>query len=177
MFHFDLDNCHKLLNKYTLWFHNPNDTNWQIDSYHKIITFTTIEEFWTITNYLKSDLIEKGMFFLMKEDIEPIWEDLNNITGGCISFKIDNMDSQNVWIDLMVHLISNNLDIGINGISISPKKKFNIVKIWTNSIVDIDNYTFPDSLSICKSPALFNANEDNVQKDKGKINYYKQRET
>ena len=49
-----LDNCHKLLNKYTLWFHNPNDTNWQIDSYHKIITFTTIEEFWTITNYLKS---------------------------------------------------------------------------------------------------------------------------
>ena len=64
-----------------------------------------------------------------------------------------------------------------NSYLITPKKKFNIVKIWTNSIVDIDNYTFPDSLSICKSPALFNANEDNVQKDKGKINYYKQRET
>ena len=32
-------NIHELKNEYTLWYHNPNDTNWSQDSYHQILTF------------------------------------------------------------------------------------------------------------------------------------------
>ena len=47
-----LDECMPLGQKYTLWFHNPNDINWKIDSYHKIITFSTAEEYWRAAEHL-----------------------------------------------------------------------------------------------------------------------------
>jgi hypothetical protein len=170
-----LDECMPLGQKYTLWFHNPNDINWKIDSYHKIITFSTAEEYWRAAEHLSSKLVEKGMIFLMKEGIEPTWEDKMNMSGGCISFKIANNDSCKVWINLMAHLVSSNLENHANGVSISPKKNFNIVKIWTNSVVNISSYTFPKTLIIHNEDAIFNANKDNIQKDNEKMTYYEER--
>ena len=74
-----IDKCHKLDQTFTLWFHNPNDVNWDISSYHEILNFSTVEEFWTLFNLISSNLVENGMLFLMKEDINPIWEDEHNI--------------------------------------------------------------------------------------------------
>ena len=37
-------NFHTLSDKWTLWAHLPHDTNWNIDSYHDILTFNTVEE-------------------------------------------------------------------------------------------------------------------------------------
>ena len=85
-----LEKCIKLEQKYTLWFHNPNDINWKIDSYHKILTFSTAEEYWSMIKFLPQKIIEKGMLFLMIDGIEPTWEDKHNMSGGCISFKINN---------------------------------------------------------------------------------------
>jgi hypothetical protein len=58
--------------------------------------------------------------------------------GGCWSFKITKGDLYNVWLNLSLYLcgeslISNkkNFDL-LNGISISPKKNFCIVKIWNS---------------------------------------------
>ena len=169
-----LDNCLKLDNKFTLWFHNPNDTNWAIDSYHQILTFSTVEEFWVLSKSLSSSLIEKCMFFLMKEGIEPIWEDPENLNGCCISFKIDKADCYSVWEDLTIHLITNSLNGKINGASVSPKKLFNITKIWTGELVETEDYKTPRSSKLHGKPSIVNANSSNIQKDKEKINYYKQ---
>ena len=77
----------RLFNKFVLWYHAPNNKDWSLSSYEKIITYDTIEKYWHFSNDLNINIISNGMFFLMKEGINPIWEDLQNIEGGCVSLK------------------------------------------------------------------------------------------
>ena len=72
----------------------------------------------------------------MREGIDPIWEDKRNRDGGCFSYKISNKNVLNVWKELSYILsgetISNDHKFvqNVNGITISPKKAFCIIKIW-----------------------------------------------
>ena len=124
-----LKDCSLLNNEYSFWFHNPNDTNWSIESYHEILHFTTIEEFWVLMESIKKEYVENGMFFMMRDSTKPIWEDDQNCMGGCWSYKVDKKDVYRVWIELSAKIIAEdtvddeNWDL-INGISISPKKTF-----------------------------------------------------
>ena len=64
-------------------------------------------------------------FFLMKDNVNPIWEDENNINGGCWSFKIHSSQSQDLWDDLSTYLVTENLSLKANyitGLSICLKK-------------------------------------------------------
>ena len=76
----------------------------------------------------------------MKEGINPIWEDEKELQGGCFSFKVVNKQVVPVWNTLMQLItgetISNNNDFidKINGITISPKKSFCILKIWMSNV-------------------------------------------
>ena len=74
------------------------------------------------------------MLFLMRENIFPTWEDINNKNGACFSFKIPKKFILNEWNQLLLKCITENIDNNnynnINGISISPKKEYNIIKIW-----------------------------------------------
>ena len=56
--------CKPLTNTFTFWFHNPNDTNWGIDSYHEILNFSTIEEFWVLYELVKNEK-QTNFFFLV----------------------------------------------------------------------------------------------------------------
>ena len=72
-------------------------------------------------------MLNSGMFFIMKEGIYPLWEDNQNINGGCWSYKIIKKDAYKAWVQLAVSLIGESLSTEtnfINGISISPKKGF-----------------------------------------------------
>ena len=75
---------------WVLWFHNVNDSNWEQDSYEKLCEVQSIKDFWELFNTISN--INAGMFFLMKEDIFPRWEDINNIDGGFWSFRIMKKD-------------------------------------------------------------------------------------
>ena len=76
------------------------------------------------------------MLFIMRDNIKPMWEADENKEGGSMSFKIYKKDIYDAWIQLVINLISENLlkeskhFNKINGISISPKKTFSIMKIW-----------------------------------------------
>ena len=157
-----------LFNNFILWYHAPNDKDWGLSSYKKVITYDTIEKYWHFSNDLNTNIITNGMFFLMKEGINPIWEDLQNIEGGCVSIKNSKEDSYNLWNLLSVFLLSNNLTNNINGISISPKKNFNIVKIWFNEKIDYKEYKFPEELKINNTNFLFRIHKMNIEKDKFK---------
>ncbi len=137
----ELSNDHFLNDNWILYFHDPFDSNWSKDSYKEICRIDTIEKFWQITSLLE-DKIEIGMFFLFREHIFPLWDDSYNAEGGALSMKILKIDGFQCWIDTAVKLLSENLlkdDINkelteeINGISISPKKTFCIIKIWVKS--------------------------------------------
>lgn len=126
---------HKLNSKWVIWYHDPENKSWDLKSYKEIYSFDTIEHFWSFHNLVDNEIISNGMFFIMKKNIKPLWEDTKNINGGCWSYKIIKKDALETWINLSVELIRDSLSPHsnfINGISISPKKGFSILKIWNN---------------------------------------------
>lgn len=131
-----MDNFHNLNNRWCLWAHLPHNTDWSMPSYIKIETFSTMENAISVTETLPSVLIENCMLFIMKEGIRPMWEDPRNRNGGCFSYKVLNKNACKVWKDLTYVVIgqtvSENADFVncVNGITISPKKNFCIIKIW-----------------------------------------------
>ena len=147
----------KLNSNYKLYFHDPNSYNWKQDSYLSLCQIAFIEEFWAINSLIESK-INLGMFFLMKENIFPLWDSKDNINGGSFSFKILKTEVVNYWNQICSLLLSenfikkdNNLIINyLNGISISPKKNFCIIKIWLkeNNILNenniLDYFNVPD---------------------------------
>jgi translation initiation factor 4E len=120
---------------WSLYFHDPYDMNWDGNSYKFISTISSVEDF---TNIYKTfnDLWSRGMFFIMREHITPRWEDENNRDGGCFSFKILKNDLESKWFEICSMILGESLGINdivsenINGISISPKKNYHIVRIW-----------------------------------------------
>ena len=161
-------NTYQLKNEYTLWYHNPNDTNWSQDSYHQILTFTNLDEFWILDYYIGQQMIEDGMFFVMRGDVLPIWETDDNKDGGYISWKVDKKNSYNYWIETIGYMVTNtfDLDTKINGISISPKKNFNIIKLWFNQPIEINNYTLPESFKLNKFDNIFKLHQVYLEKEK-----------
>ena len=148
----ELNNFHLLSDKWVLFAHLPHDTNWSLNSYKKIQTFESVEDVLDVYNILPDKLIKNCMLFLMKEGINPTWEDKNNRNGGCFSFKIETKIITQVWNEISFLLLGSTLSKDdnmlkhINGITISPKKSFNILKIWLkdcsyqnpNLIIDIN---------------------------------------
>lgn len=127
---------HKLYDNWTLWAHLPHDTNWELSSYIKIFNMETLEEAIAILEKIPDIMIKNCMLFIMRKDIKPIWEDDANMNGGCFSYKIPNKSIKDVWKNLSYTIISESLindeklQLLINGITISPKKNFCIIKIW-----------------------------------------------
>ena len=133
-----IDNLHYLKNKWTLWSHLPNDTDWCLNSYKNIINFDTVESILTLYENLPENIIKYCMLFIMKEGITPVWEDKHNRDGGCFSFKSNNKNVYTAWKNLSFYLVGNSLSENdelmknITGITISPKQSFCIIKIWVN---------------------------------------------
>jgi len=151
---------HSLNSKWTLWFHKCDDNKWDFDSYNKLSSFDNIEDFSIISNAFDEIHIENSMLFLMRKDIKPMWEAEENITGGCISFKIYKKSIYDSWNQLTYFLIGENIlkeekdHLKVNGISISPKKTFSILKIWfsdkninnTNLLNVMDKFKYEDAI-------------------------------
>lgn len=129
-------NYHLLKTQWNLWAHLPHDTDWSINSYKNICKLTTVEETVAIYETIPEILVKNCMLFVMKAGIMPIWEDSHNRDGGCFSYKIPNKNVYEVWRDLTYVLVGDTISENklflnnVNGITISPKKNFCIVKIW-----------------------------------------------
>jgi hypothetical protein len=127
---------HELSDIWTLWAHLPHNIDWSIKSYINICDFRTVEETIAITESLPDVLIENCMLFIMRKGIKPIWEDPKNRNGGCFSYKVINKYVAKVWKELTYVMVGNTISKDnnyikcINGITISPKKNFCIIKIW-----------------------------------------------
>ena len=130
---------HGLYDKWTLWAHLPHDTDWTLKSYKQIFDFDTVEQAITLTETLPEKLIKNCMLFIMRNGIQPTWEDPKNSAGGCFSYKINNKVVKEAWSALTYRLVGETLTEDrslhtiINGVTISPKKNFCIIKIWTNT--------------------------------------------
>ena len=125
-------NEYKLNNKWTLWYHSLKNKNWDNNSYVKVVEIKSLLDYQLLKDVMRINHLQNGMFFLMKGDIFPTWEDPKNRMGGCISFKYDN-NILNEWLKILLLCINEELsdyNKEINGLSIAPKKEFNILKLW-----------------------------------------------
>ena len=124
----------ELNNQWELWYHSITDNNWGKNSYQNISQINNLYDYRYIIDTFEQDHYQNGMFFCMKKDIFPNWEDPDNRSGGCLSFKVSSTKIIEEWNQLLLKCISENIlneqHEEINGISISPKKEFNIIKIW-----------------------------------------------
>tara|TARA_B110000211_G_C14093141_1_gene560676 strand:+ start:14368 stop:14775 length:408 start_codon:yes stop_codon:yes gene_type:complete len=113
--------------------------------------------------------------------IEPRWEDVHNKRGGYWSFKIENNVAVKSWDVLSKFLIGETLCDNhsiINGISISPKKQFCIIKIWNNDAECRDVALLSDEIK-----TVFNIHEvkysshiTNIKRDSSKIKRHHNRQ-
>ena len=121
-------------NNWNLWYHHEKD-NWTIAGYKMIYTVGTIADFWKLyNNWNKIGGLNNKHFFIIKDNITPIWEDPSNLHGGCWSFKIFSYQSPELWEDLSVYLVGGELSSDsddIVGLSICLKKNnYSVIKIW-----------------------------------------------
>ena len=153
------DTKYKLYDKWNLYYHLPDNKNWDLSSYTIILNkLNTIEEVVTINCKMGGHIIVNTMLFLMRDGITPRWEDERNRNGGCFSFKVSNKNADQVWKNLFYltcgECLLKKSNECVNGITISPKKHFCIVKIWLdntqiqdpNMIVPIDNVSIQGCL-------------------------------
>ena len=131
---------HILSCKWNLYYHLQSDSNWKQDSYKIIMKeIDSVESIVSINEIIPEYLLYNCMFFCMKTGITPMWEDVNNRDGGCFSYRVSNSDVSIAWQKLLCAMCGNSLcnnskyESHINGITISPKKRFSVIKIWMNT--------------------------------------------
>lgn len=164
-----MDNELFLNDIWDVYFHNPFDNNWNNESYERISTISSVNQFWSNMNHMKKNT-HKGIFFIMRQDIFPCWDDPNNIKGGCLSIKILKDNVYEIWEELCIKLLGetllkpefrHNWNL-INGISTSPKKHFCIIKIWIKDEILASREFFNISAT---GEILYKSNMDNIHQD------------
>ena len=130
---------HPLKNKWNLWAHLPQDSDWSVKSYRLISSIKTLEDSIVMTETTPDPLIKACMLFVMKDGIAPMWEDPKNRNGGSFSYKVSNKNVCEVWRELNYVLVGETISNTssfvncVTGITISPKKNFCIIKIWMSN--------------------------------------------
>jgi hypothetical protein len=142
---------HDLHGKWNLYYHLPNDKSWDLSSYKPIMeNIDSVEKLIALNEIVSENVVKHCMLFVMRSGITPMWEDPENRNGGCFSFKVANKQVHSVWKTLFYALcgetLSNDTKYSeyFNGITISPKKNFCIVKVWIkNCLVQDPNILIP----------------------------------
>jgi len=140
------------MDSWTLWYHDPTNSDYSLESYIKIAEMTDVATFWTIVDAISTDAWSSGMFFFMKTGYRPLWDAPENDKGGAWSKKVDASDTHNVFVDCMVHCLAetflkSNNDV-IAGVTLSPKGHFHIIKVWNTTTAVSDRRLFSPTLKM-----------------------------
>jgi len=168
----------KLSNYYRVLGHHNEDKSWDYISYYNI---TMLNKWGDVSSFLNTLNTVKGEcsytdfdIFIMKNEISPMWEDLENRNGSICSIKIDSLkDGYEILKRILVSICNNTLLIfspdtwnTINGISFSPKLIDNtreenycvIIKLWFKlnyiQFGNVDKYINPDINNLIKKYSI-----------------------
>lgn len=135
-----------------LWYHDPNNSDYSLDSYIKIAVISDVATFWSVFEAISTEAWNSGMFFFMKEGYRPLWDAPENDKGGAWSKKVDASETHAVFLDCMVHCLAekflkSNNEIVV-GVTLSPKGNFHIIKIWNTTATISDRKLFSPSLKM-----------------------------
>ena len=146
------DGTHKLADHWVLWSHAHDNNGWRLQDYRKHCVISTVESFWGIWNAMPS-MINRDMWFLIREGIPPQWEAPINKQGGAFKFRVQGPDVDNTWLTLAIHLLSENMCLApsdaelISGISVSPKKGgYCTISVWNLDSTRTERAIFPANI-------------------------------
>ena len=127
---------HPLQDKWIIWGHEINNSDWSIESYKKIYEFDTIEDYWKFFKNIHH--FKDFMLFIMRGDILPIYEDKMCENGGYYSYVVPVRNLTDSIERLMTRMIGETLTdtelFGeIIGMSVSPKGQKATIKIWNKN--------------------------------------------
>jgi len=142
-----------LSHNWEIYYHSATDMDWSLSKYEKIAGITSLHDMMAVMENIPENIIKYGMLFFMKHGIKPIYEDSRNKNGGYFSFKIYNKYVVTLWKQIVYSLCGDSIMKEkemmkyVNGVSISPKRNFCILKIWMENasnqnpetIIDIPN--------------------------------------
>jgi hypothetical protein len=139
----------KLQYSWILWYHDPDNKDYSLESYVSVADIGTPQQFWTVVDSISKEAWESGMFFFMRRGFKPLWDVPENEAGGAWSKKVESSHAYTTFIDLMVNCIANEFLIHrketLVGITISPKGPASIIKIWnTTTTVSENSYINPN---------------------------------
>lgn len=120
----------KLDCKWILWYHDNNNDDWSIDGYQQIIEIDTLEDFWLTFNKIRDFSV--GMFFLMREGCLPIWETYDGQVHF-VKYRSNHKFYYGQWLNLCKAAIGETVTNDpkkIIGVSVSPKMKNIVIRIW-----------------------------------------------
>ena len=72
--------------------HKLNDNSWKNNSYKNIFEINNLYDYIYLKNICTIQSLQNTMFFLMRKDIFPTWEDPDNRDGCSASFKVPLKD-------------------------------------------------------------------------------------
>lgn len=155
-----------LLGKWNLFYHLPQDKSWDLASYKLIMSnIHTAKDVVALVENVPINVTKYCMLFAMRAGITPMWEDPKNRNGGCFSFKVMNKQVVDAWKMLFYAMCGETLCVNpkhnqlINGITISPKKNFCIVKIWLSDCTMQDPEQIIPITGLQKQGCLFKKHE------------------
>ena len=132
---------------WTLYFHSPEETKWTLNTFISLGAMKNWRDFWTVIDTLKIESLSDGMFFMMRDPSPPLWESHQHIRGGCYSFRCQKKDAHDIYLNHIIAAMLGSLgahpENRINGISISPKRGFNIIKVWNT---DAQKFNHPSNI-------------------------------
>jgi len=130
----------KFNSEYNLWYHHELN-NWRVEGYRKIFHIKNVKDFWDLHNNIDCiGGITNQHFFLMKDNVLPIWEDTANRNGGSWSIKLNDISNAlNVWLKLAMLMVGETIVKDekhrvsklVVGLSINLRNQNTcIIKIW-----------------------------------------------
>lgn len=118
---------------WNVWYHSSKNSSWSNQSYKNIFEICNLYDLKYFVDVINLNHIKTGMFFIMRKNIFPTWEDKENRRGCCISYKVYDNIVKNKLVFIILEILLDKLNIDnnrINGISIAPKKNYCIIKLW-----------------------------------------------
>ena len=130
--------CHAIpTGSWTLYFHEPEDKSWTLESYKRIAVTAAWEGLGMLLRELGNHRITNGMLFAMRGDTSPLWENKANIRGGSYCLKISRRHAADVYQRYLaaaaLGVATTTEENAIVGVTMSPKKGFCIIKLWNAS--------------------------------------------
>lgn len=102
---------HPLQDQWTLWYlEHKKGMDWE-NMQHKVTSFSTVEDFWSLHNHIVGPSLLKDLndYSLFKGSIRPMWEDKANKHGGrwILNFgrhlQQHRNDLDEMWLDTVSH--------------------------------------------------------------------------